>query len=269
MIFNALDLPCFQAHGVGTVEGRLTAMPALRGVATRVFCVYASAIALTAGISDTPTKRGEAFGDMDFAASLSYREVYRIACPLGAPGSLKHEVGFHVESRVSHVRARDISVCIYDGENKTPLVVDEFGQFQLPMAKRLYSENPRLVFNQPKGTLTLECYVRNVRIRIPDSRALTYRELVGTAILPMTLAMLGNKYNDRSYPQELYFDLGEEVTGCVTIEGPRKTERIFLQEKSGILCLQLSENLMQVNPIVRFPEGSEYAEVIEGCRTPV
>ena len=112
-------------------------------------------------------------------------------------------------------------------------------------------------------------YVYDVKIRLRESRTVTYRELVGIAIEPMTLAMLLNEYNGRSYPHELYFDLGREVTGSVTIQGAGKAESIALQPHLGMLRVPLSERLLQINPIVTFPNGIDYVKVVESCGMPV
>ncbi len=94
-------------------------------------------------------------------ATLSYRALYQVA-RLGkdaSAGLTNQQVAFKVSSKNPAVKLADISIYIDAKSRRIPLYISTNGMMLLPVSDELAAENPRLVANQPKGSLTLDATV--------------------------------------------------------------------------------------------------------------
>ena len=111
-------------------------------------------------------------------ASIEYLRVYRLAYFPENANFTNQEVDFRIESNLAHVSAESISLFIDGKAGRVPIAIGTHGWFTLPFSKEMLAENPEIISNQPKGSLSLECVVSQKCIVLPKSRAVTYRRLV-------------------------------------------------------------------------------------------
>ena len=88
-------------------------------------------------------------------ATLPYRQLCHVMNLdfLGDPTSLPREMTFTIASKRPSVRLTDIRLTLTTAHESHDIPISDIGTFELPVRKRLFDADAKLVSNQPKGTL--------------------------------------------------------------------------------------------------------------------
>lgn len=90
-------------------------------------------------------------------ARLPYRQLYEVQ-KAEAEWNAAHTnliVVMIMQSTSTNVRTSDLEATIESKAGKIPIVIGPAGDFLLPMREYLYTENPWVTLNQPRGTMKL------------------------------------------------------------------------------------------------------------------
>ena len=88
-------------------------------------------------------------------ATLPYRQLCHVMNLdfLGDPTSLPREMTFTIASKRPSVKLSDIRLTLTTAHESHDIPISDIGTFELPVSKRLFDADAKLVSNQPKGTL--------------------------------------------------------------------------------------------------------------------
>ncbi len=202
-------------------------------------------------------------------ATIQYLQAYRLAYfPDGTTlgdQDISDYVYYCVESKLPRVRGDSISLVI-DGEaGPIPLAINARGSFRLPFSNKLLAENPDIVSNQPKGSLSLECVVSEKCVVLPKSRAVAYRSLITPELLSRSIEAIIDGESVCRFPETVSLRLDRPVRGNVVIQRPDKAEEIPIHNGSGLVHIALSSGLFGENPLVVFPETVTRVYLVEDC----
>ena len=201
-------------------------------------------------------------------ASIQYLRVYQLAYFPDNADFTNQGVEFHIESNLAHVGTESISLFIDGKGARIPITSDADGWFTLPFSKEMLVENPEIVSNQPKGSLSLECVVSQKSIALPACRAITYRGLVEPELLSTTIEAIVDDKRACPFPEMLSLRLDKPETGNVLIHTVGTTKGIPISIVGGFFQIPLSSGLMAENPLVVFPETSKCVYYVEDCGMP-
>jgi len=101
------------------------------------------------------------FADIGQAQSEPATLPYRMLCQMAqfdltkATGLTNQDVNFTIGSKNPNVKIEDISIFIDAKAGRIPLHINTNGIMTLPISPELAKENPRIVSNQPKGSMNL------------------------------------------------------------------------------------------------------------------
>jgi hypothetical protein len=197
----------------------------------------------------------ETTGQADFAI-LPYAVVYKMAQVAETEGISTNGKGLIIrfKSSLPGVRSKDISLFIDSKTGRVPLSLDVDGSCRLPVSDSLIKENPPIISNQPKGSMSLGGYI-NRRFAVPESRILPYRELMQ----PLRLATEAGTGIGRP-PEVRSVEFLEALVIRVQDHGG---SNVFIRAKSGVIGIPGGEygvfpipfrqQLMKENPDVVLP----------------
>lgn len=222
-------------------------------------------VAVQCSSSQLSTAPGEEEGRD--VASIQYRQVYQLAYVPDNSDFTDQEVDYHIASSRADVSANRISLFIDGTTGRVPIGIDTYGVFTLPFSKEMLAENPKIVSNQPKGSLSLECVVSQKSIRLPESRAIPYRKLVEPELLSRTIETLVDGEKACPFPKTLWFRLERPESGNVVIHTLGTPTEIPIS--SDFFGIPLSSDLTAENPLVEFPVTSRRVNYVEGCGMPM
>ncbi len=198
--------------------------------------------------------------------SIPYLQVYQLAFVPDNADFTSQDVRFYIKSNLANVSAERISLFVDGEDGRVPIAVDTHGGFTLPFSKEMLAENPEIISNQPKGSLSLECIVGQTSILLPECRAITYRKLVEPELLSRTIESIVDDADACSFPKVLVWSLDAPKTGSVVIHVMGATKEIPVSD--GFFQITLSSDLMAENPLVVFPGPSRIVSYREGCGMP-
>lgn len=91
-------------------------------------------------------------------ASLPYATAHKVATMdfRGSTGFAQQTSRITITSTLPGVKVQDIKLYIDSRKGRIPLTLKDDGTFVLPLRADLLAENPQIVSNQPKSTLTLQ-----------------------------------------------------------------------------------------------------------------
>lgn len=112
-------------------------------------------------------------------ATLPYAVVYKMVQVSDPGGTSTNGRGLSIKfkSSLPGVRPKDICLFIDSKTGRVPLSLDVDGTCRLPVSDSLIKENPPIISNQPKGSMSFEVYI-NRNIPVPENRLLPYRNLI-------------------------------------------------------------------------------------------
>jgi hypothetical protein len=105
---------------------------------------------LTACASETPQETTAPYRTLCQMAQVDFK---------ASTGFTNTQVTFTIGSKNPEVRISDISMFIDAKSGRIPLAISSNGVMALPVSEELMKENPPVVVNQPKGSLTMEVKV--------------------------------------------------------------------------------------------------------------
>lgn len=199
--------------------------------------------------------------DVSKVGSIPYLAVYKLAYLQHAAIDTNQIEGFCVESLLHDIKSDQISLFIDMKTGRVPIPLDK-GSFALPVSAGLLAENPRIMSNQPKGTLKLSYYFDN-SIAVPESRVLSYRELVRPAIMARTMEAILDKTNFVNYPSMLLLRVNNRVESNVVVRAIAGDITISLEKDWAIYKIPLRSDLIGENPDVVLPGRNAY--FLEDC----
>ncbi len=200
-------------------------------------------------------------------ASIQYLQAFQMACFPGGADSTNQQVVFRIRSNLPQVRAEGISLSIDRRDGHMLIAIDTDGWFTLPYTREILAENPEIVSNQPKGSLSLECIVFQKSIVLPECRTVAFRKLVEPELLSRAIESLLEGRNACLLPKQLFFRLDRSDIGEVLIQTVGTAEKITVR-KGGFFQIALSSKLMAENPMVVFPETTRTVYFVEDCGMP-
>jgi hypothetical protein len=206
-------------------------------------------------------------GISDTRATIPYQTVYEIAT-FGKSEVQDPNMVFciKVQSTLPDVKPSDISFYIDSSSGSIPLKLDNEGIFELPLRSDLLEENPVLVTNQPRGTMSLDGY-----LRISGSSGNQPQEISYSALM-MPATWMQRKQQGQPQTDTGRTDL-LRVSGLNIRILESGNEPLIIRSEKGEISLQPDENgicfvpfkeaLLLENPIVKFPGTSiETMEVV-------
>lgn len=187
-------------------------------------------------------------------ATLPYAVAYKMAQVSEPEGTSTNgkELTVKFKSSLPDVRPKDINLFIDSKTGRIPLSLGADGSFRLPISDSLIKENPPIISNQPKGSMSLGGYVdRN--LSVPENRILHYRELMQ----PLRLAANVKATIVNETPSV------ETLEALVIRVQDHGRSNVFIQSKSGVIKITGGEygiyqipfhaELMKENPDVVLP----------------
>ena len=110
---------------------------------------FSAMLAVVYGMAMAASARGEE------AATVPYRQLCQgISLDFSTdPASLPHEMAFTIASSRPSVKLTEIRLTLTTAKESHEIPISNIGTFALPVSKRLFDADAKLVSNQPKGTL--------------------------------------------------------------------------------------------------------------------
>lgn len=227
---------------------------------TVICCVICNLMSI---VCTTPLK-GEVSID---TASIDYLQAYRLVYVPANAKITDKMVLYTVESSLKGITPEKISLTIQAETRQVSIAVNKSGSFTLPLSKEMIAQNPKIVSNQPKGTLSLHCFVIQMCVALGEDGALTYRDLMEPIVMSRAIEAIIDGKHKVSYPENVSFRLGEIGSGKVILQGMDRME-IDVDRKIGLFDMPFSGQLLQENPIIQFPKGSQFLYYVEDCGMP-
>lgn len=225
-----------------------------------------SALALVALVLLCFESRGQATNQE--LAAIEYEQVRRLGLISANADFTVSAAQFHIVSKLAHVGADDISLFIERKGGRIPVAISTRGWFTLPFSNELSIENPEIVSNQPKCTLSVECSVTESYIQLPEGRSLAYRSLVEHDLLTRSIGAIIEGAKECSFPRVFSGRLDPPGVGSVSIRTAKATKKIPVDRESGFFQIPLSPELMEENPLVVFQPASTRVYLVESCGMP-
>ena len=199
-------------------------------------------------------------------ATIPYQAVYEIAT-FGKTEVHDPSMKFciRVQSTLPEVKPSDISFYIDSISGSIPLQIDNEGLFELPLRNDLLEENPILVTNQPKGTMSLDGCIRFLGNSENQPQEISYSALV----MPATWMQKMRRGQAAADGQTGTFGISgiririEESNEIPLVIHSKKEEISIQPNEDGICFIPFREVLLLENPMVTFPgKNVETMEVV-------
>lgn len=190
-----------------------------------------------------------------------------------------HPVSFKVGSKNPGVELKDIAMFIDSKSGRIPLSIDTNGVMALPISNDLLQENPNVVANQPKGSMTMEVSAQWPGWRIDMAKKLKsghvrYNDLFLLARIRQDWLLQGMALMDGvQSPSEEAVGLIDEFKRLMIIELTPKTTgsskpSILIErsdgaqelqpDKQGKFQVEYEETLVRENPWIRLSTNHEW-----------
>jgi hypothetical protein len=203
-------------------------------------------------------------GDID-VASIDYLQAYRLVYVPAKARIADQKVFFFIKSRLKGVALERISLTIQTEARQIPIAISKSGTFTLPFSEEMIARNPKIVSNQPKGTLSLECFVTQMCVPLGESGTLEYRDLMEPMIMLRTLAAIIDGERKEDYPATISFCLDKKGPATVILHDMKGRMESNVDREIGLFNMPFSGKLMEQNPLIQFPKGSHFVFYVEDC----
>jgi len=170
-----------------------------------------------------------------------------------------------VQSTLPKVTHSDISFYIDSISGSMPLRIDNEGIFELPLRSDLLEENPMLVTNQPKGTMSLEGCIRFQGNSGNQPQEISYSALMMPATWMQKMQHSQAAANGQTnIPRISGINIRIlESNGMPLVIRSNKEEISLQPNENGICFIPFKEVLLLENPMVTFPgKNVETMEVV-------
>ena len=161
-------------------------------------------------------------------AALPYAVAYKMAQASEPEGTSANGKGLAVKfkSNLPGVNPKDINLFIDSKSGRILLSLGVDGSFHLPVSDSLIKENPQIISNQPKGSMSLDGYIER-NLSVPENRILHYRELMQPLRLAAEMKAAIVTTNETPSVETL-----EALVIRVQDHG---RSNVFIQSKSGVI----------------------------------
>ncbi|MFC1891050.1 hypothetical protein ACFLZT_01490 [Thermodesulfobacteriota bacterium] len=205
-------------------------------------------------------------GISDTRAIIPYQAVYDMAT-FGKSEVHDPNMIFciRVQSTLPKVTPSDISFYIDSISGSIPLRIDNEGIFELPLRSDLLEENPILVTNQPKGTMSLEGCIRFKGNSGSQPQEISYSALMMPATWMQKMQHSQAAANGQTkIPRISGINIRIlESNGMPLVIRSNKEEISLQPNENGICFIPFKEVLLLENPMVSFPgKNVETMEVV-------
>ena len=200
---------------------------------------------------------------------------YRVLCQMAQleysdmTGFTNHQVSFMIKSSLPDISISDIHIYIDSETGRLPLHLNTNGILTLPISEILAQENPNVVANQPKGTLTMEA-----TLSFWGSRQDTFIT-TDDGLIPYSSLFLSDEIKqrvlDRLTEMQKRYDLASFIDNGTVVDliGPANPEpsSVTIQARTGDInftpvdsshyIIRFDAGLMREDPWVRLtpPDG--------------
>jgi len=190
-------------------------------------------------------------------ATLPYAVAYKMAQASEPEGTSTNSKGLSIrfQSNLPDVKLKDIKLFIDSKNGRIPVSLGADGSFRLPISDSLIKENPPIISNQPKGSMSLYGYVDDRKLSVPENRILHYRELMQPLRLAAEIEAAIVTTNDA-------FSVETQKALVIRVQDHGRSN-VFIQSKSGVIEITGGEygiyqipfqaELMKENPDVVLP----------------
>jgi len=198
-------------------------------------------------------------GDSGSKAVIAYQTVYKVAT-FGRSEVINPEMTFYVRvlSNLPDIDPTDISFYIDSVSGSIPLKIDNNGVFELPFSKELLEENPMLVTNQPKGTMSLQGALRFNRDPENPSQKVPYSAIVMPATWTIwahrNLRVEGSDQKPAPVVNGINIRIEEHLGKKIVIHA-REKEITLKPNDKGICFIPYDDALLKENPMVTLPDS--------------
>ena len=211
-------------------------------------------------------------------ATLPYRAVCQIARLdfTEKTGLTNQIIRFSVASKNPEVAIADIRMWIDAKSGRIPLPIGTDGVLTLPIIPRLLEENPRIVANQPKGSMELQGFMC-VNGRLADSVSRENEGLIRYSTLFVTESVKRQIASDLTELKKEH-DLDAALSRPTVVHLRAKTNAdgaaVTILSVTGDIAIppvnpgyfriQFDPELMKADPWVRIGTGHEWSIRMEG-----
>lgn len=219
------------------------------------FSLGSVALAQTKDVGEPETLSGR---PLDYAglARLPYQQLIKIAQSDARAKAGADSYKLRIKSRNESVKSSDIELFLDREEGRLFLIVDNDGFVEVPYNKELFTENPDLVANQPKGTLNIYVDLEVPEVTAPDftKGKLKYQELFRPLVqiqdemrkVDPTFGLAGQQF-------VLELETGEEPVKITRELG----SRTFRPNAEGKVYMIMESYLLEENPEVTVPKDAK------------
>jgi len=192
----------------------------------------------------------------DTNAVIPYKSLDELCQMIAAVDPAKLDVRVFVSSQNKAVRPPDISLTIQSAsKGRIPVPVGTNGQvLKFPHEKELRRENPSIIANQPKGTLSLL-----ISMRLPQSDELTFRyKRLGNGVAELNKAIkaqAGLLSFLAPKAEGVIFFFPKASAGKAKVEIASTSRKLaYTADAQGHVKLKMDKALLLENPEVRVSE---------------
>jgi hypothetical protein len=211
------------------------------------------------------------------SATLPYRALCQMAqLDLTTPtGFTNQEITFTVGSKNPAVKIEDISMFIDAKSRRIPLHISTNGILTLPVSADLASENPRIVSNQPKGSMELVAAMVT-RGTLPESARRDKEGMIRYSALFLTEKVKQTVVNDLTEVQKEHDLKGvlsrPTVVHLQTRTEPESAEVIIVATNGesrlkptapGHFVVRFDPEMMKQDPWVKLSPNHEWSMIME------
>jgi len=196
----------------------------------------------------------------DELAQLPYHELVKIAHSDSSQTKKEDRLTFTLAS-TGGVPFDQIKLTLQLKKGPLSLPVDSKGHFTVPFSDQLIDENPLMISNQPRGSLSLK-----FTLAIPEMGKMEPPKIVEGKVTYQAVFQSLLKFKEAMKKVDTRF--GEDgsqqlavqcVTGGKAITIHQKFgSRTLKADNDGVVWLLYNERLFQENPDISVPDGTEF-----------
>lgn len=199
-------------------------------------------------------------GGGDELAQLPYHELVKISQSDSSQPKGDDKLTFILASNIN-VPLDQITLTLQLKKGSIPLPIDSKGHFKLPFSDQLMEENPLMISNQPRGSLSLKFTLAVPKLgeieapKVVDGKV--KYQAVFQSLLRFKEAM---KKVDSKFGEDGNQQLAVQcVTGGKAITLHQKFGTLTIKAgKDGMVWLLYDPRLYQENPDISVPAGTEF-----------
>lgn len=207
--------------------------------------------------SESPVSASENSAEL---AQLPYHELVKIAQSDSSQPKMKDRLTFALVSR-NGVPLEQITLVLQLKKGGLPLPIDDKGHFSVPFSDELMDENPLMVSNQPRGSLSLK-----FTLTVPEMGKIEPPKVVEGKVKYQAVFQSLVRFQEAMKKVDPRF--GEEGAQQLAVQCVTGGKAITVHQKFGSRKLDAGEDgavwllydarLFQENPDISVPEGTEF-----------